>query len=225
MKRSDAARQTFNIIPANELTKKAAIHEAGHAAAIYLGNKRKQLPPVFFQICMDNAIIEANTFYDKYPARIEGGRLIHTLPCSIEEATSNFSPTQKHAYQQAFEADIINLLAGSLAEAHYVALRDNELINPRLVSFNTLHNYGGFFDLSIIQDYLACFSDNVIQREAKIKELFLAAFHFVSDYANWKAITTLATYILAQSKSVIDCEEVITVLDTTLQRLTLHEVI
>lgn len=225
MKRSDTARQAFNIISANELTKKAAIHEAGHAAAIYLNNKRKRLPPVFFQICLDNAFIETNTFYDKYPARIEGGRLIHTLPCSIEEATSNFSPTQKHAYQQAFEADIINLLAGSLAEAHYVALRDNELINPRLVNFNTLNNYGGSFDLSIIQDYLHCFSHNKAQCEAKIKELFLAAFHFVSDYIHWKAITELANYILAQNKLVIDCEEVITILDTTMQRLALREVI
>jgi len=32
-----------------ELIRQTAFHEAGHAAAIYLYNKQKQLPPVFFK--------------------------------------------------------------------------------------------------------------------------------------------------------------------------------
>jgi len=34
----------------HEVNRKVAIHEAGHATAIHLGNKQKELPPVFFQI-------------------------------------------------------------------------------------------------------------------------------------------------------------------------------
>ena len=33
-----------------EVKRKVAIHEAGHAAAIYFGNKQKRLPPVFFSL-------------------------------------------------------------------------------------------------------------------------------------------------------------------------------
>jgi hypothetical protein len=33
-----------------DLIKQIAFHEAGHAAVIYLYNKQKQLPPVYFQI-------------------------------------------------------------------------------------------------------------------------------------------------------------------------------
>lgn len=214
MKRSNCTSPSSHVIHSKELNTKAAIHEAGHAAAIYLRNKHKQLPPVFFQIYLGKPCVEAGSFYNKYPARIDGGRLIHTLPSSIEEATHAFSFTEKTAYQQAFEADIVNLLAGPLAEANYVALRDNELINPSLVNFNALHNYGGAFDLAIIQDYLNCFTIKE-QRENKIRELFLSAFHFVHDYRHWKAIITLADYILTQSKQVIDCEEIISVLNTS----------
>ena len=33
-----------------DLIKQIVFHEAGHAAAIHLYNKQKQLPPVYFQI-------------------------------------------------------------------------------------------------------------------------------------------------------------------------------
>ena len=33
-----------------DLIRQIAFHEAGHATAIYLYNKQKQLPPVYFQI-------------------------------------------------------------------------------------------------------------------------------------------------------------------------------
>jgi hypothetical protein len=190
-----------------------------------LGNKRKQLPPISFQICLNNTFVADNNFNDNYSAKIEGGRLIHSLPCSIEELTRDFSPIQKHAYQQAFEADIINLLAGPLAEANYVALRDNELINPRLINFNTLDNYGGCFDLSIIRDYLACFNHSVLECETKIKELFLAAFQFVSDFVHWRAITVLANYIISQSKAIICYQEISTVLDASMQHFLLPEIV
>jgi len=201
-----------------ELNRKTAIHEAGHAAAIYLGNKQKQLPPVYFQIFIkelnhDFQSTESSCKSNDSNTKIEGGRLIHTLPSSIDEAVCDFSSAQKQAYQLAFEADIINLLVGPLAEANYVAMRDDEPINPRLVNLNALHNYGGSSDLETINEYLDCLIANRAQRGKKLSELFLAAFNFINDRSNWYAIMALADYILTDCKNIIECEEIITVLD------------
>lgn len=212
----------FNPINHPELSRKTAIHEAGHAAAIYLGNKQKQLPPVFFQIFIKEPYSDSQTSrclcksYDNCNncfTKVEGGRLIHTLPSSVEEAISDFSLTQKQAYQHAFDADIFNLLVGPLAEANYVALRDGELINPRLVNLKALHYYGGASDLETIDEYLECFIAGTAQREKKLSELFSAAFSFINDSSNWRAIMALADYILADNKNVLECEEIIAVLD------------
>lgn len=208
----------FSPINYAELSRKTAIHEAGHAAAIYLGNKQKQLPPVFFQIFI-NALNHSESndclcnSYDNGMTKIEGGRLLHSLPLSLEEAVRDFTLEQKQAYQLAFEADIINLLAGSLAEARYLALRDDEPINSRLITINALHYYGGASDLETINDYLDCLALDTAQREQKLHELFLAAFEFVSNAGNWYAIAALADYILVNCKNVITCEEIIAVLD------------
>jgi hypothetical protein len=199
----------FDAIDCIELSKKTAIHEAGHAAAVYFGNKQKQLPPVFFQIIMKNCSCN----HDNCMTKIEGGRLIHTLPVSVEQANNQSFIEQKHVYQQAFEADITNLLVGSLAEAHYVAHRDNELISPLLVPLNVLHNYGGASDLEVVNDYLQCFVPNEQQQKEKVNELFLAAFDFINDYSHWYAITALAEHILKNNNSIIDYTEVTTVLD------------
>jgi len=203
-----------------EVKRKVAIHEAGHAAAIYFGNKQKRLPPVFFQIFITpvNSDFQSSQFLSKintkYIANIDGGRLIHTLPSSIKEATNGFSSAQKIAYQRAFEADMINMLAGPLAEAKYIAQRGGELINPRLMHLNALHYYGGTSDLESINEYLECFLANSKLREQKITELFLAAFSFVNEKSNWLAIADLADFIVSEDKSVIDCNEIIAVLET-----------
>jgi len=47
MKRKQSSNG-FNTVTHIELSRRTAIHEAGHAVAIYFGNKQKQLPPVFF---------------------------------------------------------------------------------------------------------------------------------------------------------------------------------
>ena len=221
MKRRHTSNDFYPINHA-ELSRKTAVHEAGHAAAIYLGNKQKQLPPVFFQIfikelnsdfqsggCLCKSYDSCNNCITK----IEGGRLIHTLPYSVDEAISDFSSTQKQAYQRAFDADIINLLVGPLAEANYVAMRDDEPINPRLVNLNALHHYGGSSDLETIYEYLDCLSGNRAQQEKKLSELFLDAFNFINDRSNWHAIMALADYILVDCKNIIECEEIIAVLD------------
>ncbi|MGR8997901.1 MAG: hypothetical protein ACU88J_02480 [Gammaproteobacteria bacterium] len=212
----------FNPVNRPELSRKTAIHEAGHAAAIYLGNKQKQLPPVFFQLFIKDPTSDLQTSaclcrsYDNCNnciTKVEGGRLIHTLPSSVEEAISNFSLAQKQAYLQAFDADIFNLLVGPLAEANYVAQRDGELINPRLVNLNALHYYGGASDLETINEYIECFITDKAQREKKLSELFLGAFNFINERSHWRAIMALADYILADNKNILDCEEIIAVLD------------
>ncbi|TAL50987.1 MAG: hypothetical protein EPN89_04190 [Methylovulum sp.] len=81
------------------------------------------------------------------------------------------------------------------------------------MTLNTLHNYGGSSDLKIAQDYIECFISDKSVQEQKMSELFLAAFHFINDRAVWRAITALANHLLVQNKAIIECEEIIAVLD------------
>jgi hypothetical protein len=205
-----------------ELQRQVAFHEAGHATSIYFGNHQRQLPPIFFQIyinprqdtCqLDKAEQSPETINDTYITKIEGGRLIHTLPCSVGIAVSEFSLIQKQAYLAAFNADIINLLAGPLSEANYVALRDNEPINPYLVNLDALHFYGGSSDLETINDYLNCLELTQAQRSAKLSTLFLESFAFIKDKENWKAISGLAEYILSSKKNIITHDDIAKELD------------
>ena len=201
----------FNAVDYAELSYKTAMHEAGYATAIYFGNQQRMLPPVFFQIFISPCTYNVNN--KQCTTRIEGGRLIHTLPSSLEEATRNFSLVQQQAYRLAFEADIVNLLVGSLTEANYVAERDNELINPHLVPLSVLHNYGSAADLEIVQQYLDCFVEKQDQ-EQKIKELFWQAFEFINDWTHWYAITALANHIFKHEYEVMDYDEIADVLET-----------
>ncbi len=216
MKRKDIAQGLIQLAN-QELSTRTAIHEAGHAAAIHLGNKKKQLPPVFFQIVLKEGAQQEQSLTlpsncDNALSRIDGGRLIHTLP-SLMADNDHFYPAQKQAFERAFDADIINLLVGPLAEAMYVAKRDGELINPYLINLNALHNYGGASDLALVNEYLECLLISREQREKKIVELFMAAYKFVSIWSHWRAIIGLANYILISRKPVIECEEAMAVLD------------
>jgi hypothetical protein len=214
--------KAFSQLTHNELSKKSAIHEAGHAVAIYLGNRQKQLSPFFFQIYIKE---QSSNFQlsrslcilnDKCMAKLEDDCLIQTLPLSIGKATKDVSSEQMQASECAFEADVISLLVGPLAEAKYEAMRDGELINPRLVNLNALHYYGGSSDLEIVNEYLECFIVEEAEREKKISGLFLDAFSFINDRSNWLAITMLANYILTGRKNIIDREEVMPYLITGL---------
>lgn len=218
MKRSQSFNR--NCKPGHkEVKREIAIHEAGHAAAIYLGNKKKGLPVVFFQIHINplkNSLLSLNLKERKthqYVAKIEGGRLIHTLPYSFSEATKDFSPAQKRAFEQAFEADIFNMLIGPLAEAKYVSLRDDEAINFGLVNIDSLHFYGGSSDLEMIKEYVDCYIEDDNLRKNKISDLFKAAYDFISNQSIWLAITALAETILADDKKIIEYEDIIEILE------------
>jgi len=219
MNRNHFYNKTLNLTH-QEVNRKVAIHEAGHASAIHLGNKQKRLPPVFFQIFITpmKGDFHSSEFLSKpatkYIANIDGGRLIHTLPSSIEEATDGFTSAQKIDYQRAFEADMMNILVGPLAEAKYITQRDGELFNSRLIHLDALHFFGGASDLESVNEYLECFLSNSELRKQKITELFLAAFNFVNDQSNWCAITALADYIITEDKSIIECNEISAVLET-----------
>ncbi len=204
-----------------------AFHEAGHAAAIYLNNKARNLPPIFFQIIFkeisdtadyDGFVSEGS--HDDCVARVEGGRLIQSLPYSVDglahklvDHNEAMAPLVKD-YIRAFEADIINLLIGPLAEAKYVHNRDDELFNHQLVNLKSLENYGGSSDISLAREYIENFSASREQQDEKLHELFFLACDFVKDPLNWKSITELANHILVSDKAIISCEEVASVLQS-----------
>ena len=202
-----------------DLLRQIAFHEAGHATAIYLYNKQKQLPPVYFQITIkaldrpkDNPL-DSRLAYDHFAAVVEGGRLIHSLPVALIESAHYFSVAEQDAYRTAFEADMINLLIGPLAEAKHVALRDDEQFNARLVNIDALHYYGGTSDLEKVYEYLDSFIAAGSRHEEKMVELFNKAFQFISSPSHWQAIERLADYILNNKENIISCEEAIAVLD------------
>jgi len=230
MKRNKIIETCCNQDKLLEHKQRVAFHEAGHAAGIHLNNKTKQLPPVFFNIIFkdmggmtatDNAVFQSA--HGECIARVEGGRLIESLPPSIDSLVRELTKHDDAVlqwvkdYMTAFEADIINLLIGPLAEAKHVADIDDELFNHKLVNLNALENYGGKSDLALANEYLHCFSADEQQRNEKLAELFTLAFDFVNDDANWAAITKLADYILASRKNITCCEDIVSILDQSLE--------
>ncbi len=212
MNRSYEQKDIFAQNSLSKIRLKTAVHEAGHAAAIYLGNKQKQLQPVFFQIVISE--IPGSTFKSNHcMARVQGGRLIHSLTRSMKESSRHFSPEQKEGYLKAFNADIVNLMVGPLAEANYVALMDNEIINSHLVNFPALRFYGGASDMETIAEYLDFYTDDATERKQQIDSLFYEAFRFINDRANWRAIIALSQIIMASKNELVSYQEIADVLD------------
>lgn len=203
---------TSTFVPPNELDWRTAFHEAGHAAAIHLGNQQKQLPPVFFEI----HVKRPDNGYADFFAKVVDGNLIQNLPIAVVESFTDLADTQQHACQRAYEADVVNLLVGPLAEAKYVSIRDDEVFNINLINFNALHNYGGYSDLEKALNYLEHFIASEVQREEKIQELLLQAFKFIDNRRHWKCILNLAHYILDSQQEIISCDEAIGVFDRCL---------
>ena len=193
-----------------ELTRQTAFHEAGHAAAIYLENKQKNLPSIYFSIHTRRPEHSGERLF----ARIDDGRLVGDLaPSTLTEIAGNPDSSDAYGFQLACEADIINFFAGPLAEAKYVSIRDNEIFNINLLTPRAIIHYGGKSDINEVMSYLEFLISSPKQREDKLNALFAEAFHFVQRPGNWKSITALANFILYNSQENISCEQAIEVLD------------
>ncbi len=195
-----------------------AFHEAGHAAAIYLHNQQKQLPQIYFHISLSgfnqqkrqtDAVRHENQ--GVFQAILEGGLL--QLQSLVTPDNQDCQSLECLACHTAYEADVVNLLAGPLAEARHVALRDGEQINPHLVNFEALKNYGGLSDMEKIEDYLNAYSGDPEKRMEKLKSLYVASFEFIAQPAHWQAITRLAHFISTCEKELICYEEAVEILD------------
>jgi hypothetical protein len=205
-----------------------AIHEAARAAGIYL-NKQDKLSSESFKIILNSSCVMQSDDMayqasdDNYVAKVEGGRFIEELTPSNASVTYLLAKHDDDAkqqwlrdYQLAFDADIINLLVGPLAEAKYVAERDNEPFNHQLVNLNALKNYGGDADIVLIGDYLQNLPLYEQQKNEKLSALFIIAFKFVTNEANWVAISKLAKHLLESKKSIIFYEEVAAIIEQSL---------
>ena len=200
-----------------------AFHEAGHAAAIYYNNKQHNLPITYFNIHLKSIVGETqnDSQGENYDVKIEGGgRLIKSLPRSIDDF-GKLHLAQKSIEERdeiltelesAMDADICNLLVGSIAEAKYVSIIDNEHLTVNLLSMEALKYYGGNNDLKLIDDYLQCFFNSGMQSVQKIRDLFHSAFDFVDNPRRWRSIAALATCIL-KGKNIIKYKDIIKVLD------------
>jgi hypothetical protein len=225
MERNYQTAISFSLDP-DELDWRTAFHEAGHAAAIHIGNQQKQLPPVFFEI----QVKKPKSVNDHFFAKVIDGNLIQNLPIAMVESFSMLSGNAEHSCQRAYEADVVNLLVGPLSEAKYVAQRDGEVFNLKLISLHCLQNYGGLTDMERIHTYLDCFIASRELREKKIRELLAQAYSFIDNHRNWRCILNLAYHILESKQETISCDEAINVLDmhlhfsppTLLQRFSAH---
>jgi hypothetical protein len=207
------------------IKQKVAYHEAGHATAIQINNRLQKLPPVFFQILVNdrakNAHANPAPNTADYFAKLDGGRLVQSLPPAVNGldqpapvCDSQWTRQYTNEYHLAFEADIINMLIGPLAEAKYCAQMDNEPFSQQLLTVQALKYYGGETDLAVANDYLQRYFANKQQQNERLKQFFIQAFNFVNSKANWKAISQLADYILASNKNAISCDEVTLVIGT-----------
>lgn len=187
-----------------ELDKQTAFHEAGHAAAIYLRNKTKHLPAVNLEIHIE----KTKQQHSHFSAKVVNGLLVQDLPQTILDNLAELNLDEQHSYQQAYEADVVNLLAGPIAEAKYVSIRDDELINRNLLSIQALRHYGGHTDLERAHAHLMQFIGDQSQREAKMRELFDEAYSFIDNSSNWTCILNLAHFILDSNQSTITNEEI-----------------
>jgi len=196
--------------PIAHLHEHVAYHEAGHVTAIYLRNQQQKLPPVFFQITFNQNRDELEPYF----AKVDGGRLIESLAIAEIEYMENLASEAEQAeLQRAYEADIINLLVGPLAEAKFVSLRDDEIFNPHLVNLWALNHYGGSYDVEQANQYLNCFIADAKQREAKLHALFEQAFNFVNKGEHWQCIEFFAKYLLNNEQRCISCDEASTVFE------------
>lgn len=200
-------------MPGYRLPTRKIYREAGRAVAIYMNNKQKKLPPVFFQIKIEQPCSHDKTVKNVYFANnggmitVEGGRLLQSLPVSWTELAD-----ERH-FLTAFEADIVNLLVGPITEARYTSLYDDEPFHMPLLNFNALKHYGGASDMEAANEYLDCLFKNETKRCIKADQLFTQAVRFIDNPSNWHAVEYLVGHILGARKNVITCEEIMAIVD------------
>ncbi|NOU20982.1 MAG: hypothetical protein HOO93_04195 [Methyloglobulus sp.] len=203
-----------------KLDKSIAYRQAGHAVGICLGNRLKQLPPVYFQVTLTSRedAGQINNRYlpalSQYNASVEGGRLVQYLPSSFAEATRHLTWAQRHEYQCAFDADVANLLAGIMAEAYYFSQHEGVAFNANLVYQLAQSSDGGRANMDLINGYLKCWSPDQADRQKKLADLFLATYRFVNEPSNWQTITFLADYLWGRPTGVVPCEDIIALVDS-----------
>lgn len=197
-----------------------AFHQAGRAVAVHLGNRKKHLPEVYFQITLSpiaEGIQHPNKAQENlahYTAQLEGGRLIQDMPMPFDQVARDLPPHDQALFRIALEADLINLLAGPLAEAKYVAMCNEEEFNTGRVCLDDLKNFGGSTVMKLVEHYAKWLVKDPSGRNQKLAELFLAAYSFIDQPSNWNAITQVASYICNQTCGTIPCEDLILYLES-----------
>ena len=162
----------------------------------------------------DYKLTRFELLYSKYKVIVEGGNLVKSLPVSFVDATRYLPWPQVEQLQNAFEADIFNLIAGPLAEAKYIANRENEVFSAKLIdTIGALYFHGGSQEILAINEYMECYIPNAADREKKLTVLYNAAFNFINNPTNWQYIVALAELICAQTKLVIKRNEVLALFD------------
>lgn len=203
---------TSAFVNPDEIHCRTAFHEAGHAAAIHIRNRQKQLPPVFFEIQVKRPQANQLDFF----AKVVDGNLIQNLPIAVIESFSTLTNNMQHSCQRAYEADVVNLLVGPLAEAKYVSIHDDEVFNLDLINIESLPNYGGQSDLERALYYLEYFITSKPHREKKLAELLVQAYEFIDNPKHWVCIRSLAHFILESRQEIIGCDEAIAIFDSCL---------
>jgi hypothetical protein len=198
-----------------------AYHLAGQAVAICLGNSQKRLPDVHFSLILDQTGQDGqSTEPCPHPqgeciANIEGGRLIQHLPLSLAQALQELTnQQQRDEYKRAFEADLINLLTGFLAEEKYIAMRDGKTLHADLLTITVglrFNDSNPGTELAV--EYMDCFLFDKKDYD-RLNELFLDAYKFVNNKLNWFAISSLADQILSKSVDCFNFEDVISLLES-----------
>lgn len=88
--------------------------------------------------------------------------------------------------------------------------------NADLVNLGALQFYGGDANREVITDHMERLITDKAERSQKLAELFIAAYSFVNKNANWDAISALAEFITAEPHSVINCDKVVSLLESRL---------
>ncbi|MEE9356067.1 MAG: hypothetical protein V3U75_10805 [Methylococcaceae bacterium] len=195
----------------NEFRFRMAYRVAGNAVAIYLNNSQKKLPEILFHVNISEWNYKSTYDSNRHDHILEGGRLVSSQ--SISSTLDDLTDVETDNLLVLAEADIFSLLVGPIAVAKYISIIDNECFNVNLLTVNSLTYYGGSKNLILIDDYLKCFWRSKSEKSKKLTEIFQQAFQFVSEPERWLIIKTLAHFIFEQKKSLLDYQEIASVIE------------